>query len=121
MSTLFPLEVLREQALQWLSSHSGWLLVLDNVTESADVRPLIASVPVGRFLITTRRATGWHGIATPVRLDVLAQGDAAELLAQIITHAAAPVTWTVPTNLPQNSAASRWLSSKLVPISPRQG
>ncbi len=78
--------VLREQALQWLASHNGWLLVLDNVTSPADIQFLISSVPSGRFVITSRRATGWHSIASPIQLDVLEAAEAAELLARIIAH-----------------------------------
>lgn len=60
-----------ERAVQWLAEHEGWLLVLDNVADPADVRPLLGRTTGGRFLITTRRASGWHGIAEPLSLDVL--------------------------------------------------
>ena len=81
-----PQAVLRERALQWLASHDGWLLVLDNVTSPADIRFLVSSVPSGRFVMTSRRAAGWHGIASPIRLDVLDPGEAVDLLTRIITH-----------------------------------
>jgi len=81
-----PQAVLRERALQWLASHDGWLLVLDNVTSPADIQLLISSVPSGRFVMTSRRAAGWHGIASPIRLGVLEPGEAVDLLARIITH-----------------------------------
>ncbi|WP_406475252.1 FxSxx-COOH system tetratricopeptide repeat protein [Streptomyces sp. NBC_01615] len=77
--TLLPQEQLGEWALQWLASHTGWLLVLDNVSDPADVKPLLARATSGRFLITSRRAGGWQGIAEPVALDVLSVEDAVEL------------------------------------------
>jgi hypothetical protein len=85
LSGVLPLEALREGAVQWLAARSGWLLVLDNVTDPADVAPLLARAPAGRYLITSRRATGWHGTAVPVRLDVLDPAEARALLAAILT------------------------------------
>ena len=70
LSGVLPLEALREGAVQWLAAHSGWLVILDNVTDPADVAPLLARAPAGRYLITSRRASGWHGTAVPVRLRV---------------------------------------------------
>ena len=86
LSGVLPLEALREGAVQWLAAHQGWLLVLDNVTDPADVAPLLARAPAGRYLITTRRATGWHATAVPVRLDVLNPGEAQALLTAILTQ-----------------------------------
>ncbi|WP_406284368.1 tetratricopeptide repeat protein [Embleya sp. NBC_00896] len=82
-----PTDVLREQALQWLASHDDWLIVLDNVDDPEDVKPLLSRVNSGRFLITTRRATGWYGLATPLALNVLAEGEAVDLFIRILTHA----------------------------------
>jgi tetratricopeptide (TPR) repeat protein len=86
LSGALPLEALREGAVQWLAAHQGWLLVLDNATGPADIAPLLARAPGGRYLITSRRATGWHATAAPVRLDVLDQAEAAGLLTAILTH-----------------------------------
>jgi len=83
-----PTEALRERAVQWLAAHQGWLIVLDNVTSPGDVAPLLAQAAAGRFLITSRRATGWHNLADPVRLDVLTPAQALDLLTQIIGGAA---------------------------------
>jgi tetratricopeptide (TPR) repeat protein/transcriptional regulator with XRE-family HTH domain len=78
------LEVLAERAVHWLAAHSGWLLILDNVTEAADIEPLLARARGGRFLITSRLAIGWHQITSSVlRLDVLELQEAVELLARI--------------------------------------
>ncbi|WP_055625778.1 FxSxx-COOH system tetratricopeptide repeat protein [Streptomyces hirsutus] len=84
-----PNEALAEWALQWLASHTGWLLILDNVNAPADIAPLLARTHAqGRFLITSRLATVWHHIPTVVRLDVLDEADALDLLTRIATHAA---------------------------------
>ena len=86
VAALLPEEVLRERAMQWLASHDRWLIVLDNVTDPVHVQGLLARAPTGRFVITSRRATGWHHTATPVRLDVLTPSEASQLLAAILTH-----------------------------------
>ncbi|WHM37992.1 tetratricopeptide repeat protein [Streptomyces sp. BPTC-684] len=86
LAGLLPQEALRERAVQWLATHEGWLVVLDNVTEPDDVRPLLGRVASGRWLITSRRADDWYGIARPVALDVLLPGEAVELFTRIVTH-----------------------------------
>jgi len=88
LSGVLPIEALREGAVQWLAAHQGWLVILDNVTDRADVAALLARTPAGRYLITSRRATGWHAIATavPVRLDELDQAEAEALLTAILTQ-----------------------------------
>ncbi|GAA4908161.1 tetratricopeptide repeat protein [Streptomyces coeruleoprunus] len=83
LAAVLPQEALRERAVQWLSAHDGWLLVLDNVSDPADVRPLLDRARRGRFLITTRRATGWHGIARTLALDVLTLPEAVRLFTGI--------------------------------------
>ena len=86
LTGVLPLEALREGAVQWLAAHSGWLVILDNVTDPADVAPLLARARRGRYLITSRRATGWHATGmAPVRLDVLDPAEAQDLLAAILT------------------------------------
>ena len=86
LSGVLPLEALREGAMQWLTAHQGWLLILDNATGPADVAPLLARAPAGRYLITSRRATGWYGTAESIRLDVLADAEAADVLTEIMTQ-----------------------------------
>ena len=81
-----PLEALRDGAVQWLAARQGWLLILDNVTDPADVAPLLARAPAGRYLITSRRATCWHATGVPVRLDVLDPAEAVALLIAILTQ-----------------------------------
>ncbi|MDT0479766.1 tetratricopeptide repeat protein [Streptomyces doebereineriae] len=87
MTGALPIEALAEWALQWLASHTGWLLILDNVNDPADIAPLLArTYAQGRFLITSRLATVWHHIPT-VRLDVLDEAESLDLLIRIATHA----------------------------------
>ena len=84
LSSALPLEALRERALQWLACHDGWLLVLDNVNDLADIAPLIGRTATGRFLITSRVATGWHAVASAVMgLDALSRREAVDLLTRI--------------------------------------
>ncbi|MFD7982512.1 tetratricopeptide repeat protein [Kitasatospora indigofera] len=81
-----PEEQQAERVVQWLAGNRGWLLVLDNVEDPADIAPLLERVPRGRVLITTRRATGWHRHATTIRLGVLGEGDSVDLFVRVLTH-----------------------------------
>ncbi len=80
-----PQDQLKERALQWLATHDGWLLILDNVTDPEDVQPLLAHADKGRILITSRRASGWHDTAEPIHLDTLTPDEAHTLLTRILT------------------------------------
>ncbi|MFI9211064.1 tetratricopeptide repeat protein [Streptomyces sp. NPDC053253] len=80
---VLPEDALRERALQWLATHDDWLLVLDNVSDPADLRPLLARVGSGRIVVTSRRASGWQDIGRTVVLDVLGPAEAAELFAGV--------------------------------------
>jgi hypothetical protein len=86
LANVLPQEALRERALQWLTANDGWLLILDNVSEPVDIKPLLARATTGRLLITSRRATGWHGIARPLALDVLKHAEAVALFTRILCH-----------------------------------
>jgi tetratricopeptide (TPR) repeat protein len=62
--------------------------VLDDVTDPAEVAPLLGRTLAGRVLVTSRLGEGWHRLGAQVlRLDVLAETDAGDLLSRI---AAAP-------------------------------
>ncbi|MFE4258960.1 FxSxx-COOH system tetratricopeptide repeat protein, partial [Streptomyces sp. NPDC056883] len=87
LAKALPVEGLAEWGLQWLASHTGWLLILDNVNDPADVAPVIARAPGGRFLITSRLATAWSDAATVVRLDVMDEADSLTLFTRITTAA----------------------------------
>jgi tetratricopeptide (TPR) repeat protein len=82
-------EALAERAIQWLASHSGWLVVLDNVRSVEDVRGLLARVTTGKFLITSRRATGWEGLADSLTLDSFTPEESYGLFASKV-HALGP-------------------------------
>ncbi|MFD4954083.1 tetratricopeptide repeat protein [Streptomyces sp. NPDC058451] len=86
LARILPQDALVERAVQWLATHAGWLLILDNVTSPDHVKPLLARIPAGACIITSRRATGWHGIATPVLLDVLDPQEALDLFSSIVTR-----------------------------------
>ncbi|MFF6785067.1 NB-ARC domain-containing protein [Streptomyces sp. NPDC012510] len=83
LAALLPQEQLAEWALRWLTSHTGWLLVLDNVTAPGDVNHLLSRARSGRFLMTSRQSTGWVGIAEAVPLDVLSDQEAVDLFTRI--------------------------------------
>ncbi|MDX3130804.1 NB-ARC domain-containing protein, partial [Streptomyces europaeiscabiei] len=85
LAKALPVEGLAEWGLQWLASHTGWLLILDNVNDPADVATLIARVTGGRFLITSRLATAWSDATALVRLDVMDEDDSLALLSRITT------------------------------------
>ncbi len=76
-------EALCERAVQWLVSHDGWLVVLDSVADPKDVTWLLDRTAAGRFVITSRRATGWHGVGGSLSLDVLEPADAVALFSRI--------------------------------------
>ncbi|MER6348217.1 NB-ARC domain-containing protein [Streptomyces sp. NPDC001595] len=78
---------LRDWAVRWLAVHDNWVIVLDNVSDPADLKPLLAAAGNGRFLITSRRSSGWHGLAETVALDVLAHDDALDLFTRICPEA----------------------------------
>lgn len=81
-----PLEQQTEHGLRWLATHQGWLLILDNLTAPTDAATQLARLPGGHVVITSRRTTGWHTLATPVLLDVLEPAEAVEMLTRILSH-----------------------------------
>ncbi|MFI6515167.1 tetratricopeptide repeat protein [Spirillospora sp. NPDC050679] len=87
LAQALPSEALAERATAWLSAHPGWLLVLDNVNDPADVAPLLGRRLAGQIMITSRLGEGWHRFgAGLLRLDVLTERQAAELLLRIADH-----------------------------------
>ncbi|MEU3748180.1 MULTISPECIES: tetratricopeptide repeat protein [Streptomyces] len=84
---VLPQEALRERALQWLSAHDGWLVVLDNVTDPADVEGLLARTGGrGRIVVTSRTTDAWYGIGRVLTLPVLPAADAVEMFTRVATH-----------------------------------
>ncbi|SCL38413.1 Tetratricopeptide (TPR) repeat [Micromonospora pallida] len=91
LGAALPSPALREWAVRWLACHDGWLLILDNVTDPGHITDLLGRLPQGRILVTSRRATGWPDIVTPLRLDVLEPQQAVELLTGIVSRAGAAI------------------------------
>ncbi|MFJ2170395.1 tetratricopeptide repeat protein, partial [Streptomyces griseofuscus] len=85
LAKVLPVEALAEWGLQWLASHTGWLIVLDNVADPAHIAGLLARARGGRFLITSRLATAWSNAVTLVRLDVLHSDESLALFTKIAT------------------------------------
>ncbi|MFB4285527.1 NB-ARC domain-containing protein [Nonomuraea sp. MTCD27] len=84
LATVLPLEALAGRATAWLAAHQGWLLVLDNVVDPADVQPLLERTLAGQVLVTSRLGEGWHRLdAQLLRLDVLGEREALELLTRL--------------------------------------
>jgi tetratricopeptide (TPR) repeat protein len=76
------------EVLDWLDTHPGWLLIVDNVdTEeaAAEVQRLLARLRSGHVLITSRIGN-WGAGVEPLELDVLAPADAQALLLARTPH-----------------------------------
>ncbi|MFI6525793.1 tetratricopeptide repeat protein [Streptomyces uncialis] len=67
-------------SLTWLQWHPGWLLVLDNVENPADLHPYLGALSGGHALATSRRATGWHTIGAALPLGPLTPAASTDLL-----------------------------------------
>ncbi|MFH9727770.1 AAA family ATPase [Streptomyces sp. NPDC017254] len=89
-----PVEKLAKRTLQWLAAHTGWLLVLDNVSDRADIASLTQGPATGRLLTTSRLSTIWNHATIVVRLDVLPP-DEARQQAQPVPQAGTPVSSAV--------------------------
>jgi hypothetical protein len=71
-------------AVGWLQAHDGWLLVFDDADSPHSIESVLGTLAVGRHLITSRRATGWHRVARPLPLALLPPDAALDLLVRII-------------------------------------
>ncbi|MFI9530756.1 tetratricopeptide repeat protein [Micromonospora rosaria] len=68
-------------AVRWLAAHRGWLLVLDNVTDPAEVTSLLARLGTGRVIATSQRDVDWAELGlAPLRLRPLSRRDSIGLL-----------------------------------------
>jgi hypothetical protein len=74
-----PQPELAADAVHRLASRDDWLLVFDNATSPAEVEPLLPAAGGGQVLLTSR-SPAWHGIATPIPVDLLPLADAVRLL-----------------------------------------
>ncbi|BEL05659.1 FxSxx-COOH system tetratricopeptide repeat protein [Actinoplanes sichuanensis] len=78
----------RAWAVGWLQSHTGWLLILDNVEDVGHIDALLGAVADrGQILVTTRRDLGtvwWAKLGlTPLPLGVLARSASVQLLTRL--------------------------------------
>ncbi|MES4905724.1 MULTISPECIES: tetratricopeptide repeat protein [unclassified Streptomyces] len=78
-----PLDEAAQWAVVWLQGRTGWLLVLDNAEDPADLDPYLGRLTTGQVLITTRRDLPWRDLGTPLRLDTLAPEAAVDVLREI--------------------------------------
>ncbi|MEU5024438.1 FxSxx-COOH system tetratricopeptide repeat protein [Streptomyces milbemycinicus] len=78
-----PLEEAAQWAVVWLQGRSGWLLVLDNMEDPADLTPYLGHLTTGQVVITTRRDLPWRDVGTPLRLDTLTPEAAVDVLREI--------------------------------------
>ncbi|MBM2623373.1 tetratricopeptide repeat protein [Actinoplanes sp. LDG1-06] len=68
-------------ALRWLATHSGWLVVLDNVVDPVAIEGILAASGDGRVLVTSRRGLDWDLLGlVPVPVPVLERKASLELL-----------------------------------------
>jgi DNA-binding SARP family transcriptional activator len=77
---------LEERSAAWRSRLAGKrvLLVLDNATDSAQVRPLIPGTPTALVIVTSRRKLGSVDGSVPVSLELLPENDAVTLFERIV-------------------------------------
>ncbi|MCX4667986.1 FxSxx-COOH system tetratricopeptide repeat protein [Streptomyces sp. NBC_01381] len=78
-----PLDEAAKWALAWLQGHTGWLLVLDNAEEPADLRPYLGRLSTGQVLVTTRRDLAWQDLGASLRLDTLTPAASLAVLQEI--------------------------------------
>ncbi|MFK4271601.1 tetratricopeptide repeat protein, partial [Streptomyces milbemycinicus] len=78
-----PLDEAAQWAVVWLQGRSGWLLVLDNAEDPADLDPYLGRLTTGQMVITTRRDLPWRDLGTPLRLDTLTPEAAVDVLREI--------------------------------------
>lgn len=71
-------------AVSWLQTHTGWLLVFDDAASPRGIESVLGTLAGGRHLITSRRATGWHRVASLMPLAPLPPAAALEMLMRII-------------------------------------
>ncbi|MBM4825894.1 ATP-binding protein [Streptomyces actuosus] len=77
-------------AVQWLESHSDWLLIYDNVNDPRHLFPYTEALDRGHHLATSRRTTGWADNTLTLPLDVLRPDDATKLLNNLVCPGTTP-------------------------------
>ncbi len=71
--------IIVQAVLRWLSTHTGWLLILDNADDLAVLEGLLPSEPRGHLLLTTR-AQALGTLAHPLEVAIMPQDIGATLL-----------------------------------------
>ncbi|NEC86316.1 FxSxx-COOH system tetratricopeptide repeat protein, partial [Streptomyces sp. SID12501] len=85
LSQAWPMDESAERATQWLSTHDDWLLILDDVTDSADIASLINRLNCGHIIVTSRLSSRWHRInATMIQVGPLPRHEALELFTRTV-------------------------------------
>ncbi|QFZ18890.1 tetratricopeptide repeat protein [Saccharothrix syringae] len=84
-----PLEEQVRLGVRWLATHSGWLLVLDDLPGPDDLVSLLERVRTGTVVVTTRRGDAWPALTAAVDVDVLGPEAASDLLTGVV-RAGAP-------------------------------
>ncbi|UXY40492.1 tetratricopeptide repeat protein [Streptomyces albidocamelliae] len=77
-------------AMQWLGTHSDWLLIYDNVDNPRHLFPYTGVLDRGHHLATSRRTTGWADNTPILPLDVLRPDDATKLLNNLVYPGTTP-------------------------------
>ncbi|WP_310723650.1 tetratricopeptide repeat protein [Streptomyces sp. N2A] len=70
-------------AAHWLEARTGWLLVFDNVEDSAHLQPWVARLTTGQVLITTRRTLAWQRGSEFLDLGPFGREDSLALLKEL--------------------------------------
>jgi tetratricopeptide (TPR) repeat protein len=70
----------------WLRQHDRWLLVLDDAPDPVVVEDVLPDDGGGHVLVTSRAASGWRGIATPVAVERWVRAESTAFLAQRTGH-----------------------------------
>ncbi|MDX3231089.1 tetratricopeptide repeat protein [Streptomyces sp. ME19-01-6] len=78
-----PVDEAAQWAVVWLQGRTGWLLVLDNAEDPADLDPYLGRLTTGQVVITTRRDLPWRDLGTPLRLNTLTPEAAVDVLRDI--------------------------------------
>jgi tetratricopeptide (TPR) repeat protein len=63
----------------WLSNHSNWFLILDNVEDPDIIRRYLPAIPTGQLLITSRRQT-WGRLAVRLDIETFSEAEAMRFL-----------------------------------------
>ncbi|WP_278265281.1 tetratricopeptide repeat protein [Nocardia sp. AG03] len=88
LAAVLEIDQLAERGMQWLATHSQWLLVLDNAENLNDIGDVLARVGTGgRIIVTSRRSTGWQPGTALLPLEVLHPSESLRLLIGLMTSA----------------------------------